>query len=294
MPKEIIFNKQNIEEIIKLYKSSVSCKKIGKQFNCSKQTINKLLKLHNVSLRDTSHSNRKYYVNENIFEKIDSHEKAYWLGMLTGDGWITKRNEFGLSLQNKDKAHMDKYKKFLKSTHPIRIINNRIKNDGSPSISHALIINNKKIVSDLEKYKLIPNKTLHMSFPNLHNEFLASYMLGLVDSDGCFCLKSNYKNKNIKQLNFSFVGPTEFVEKFQQILIDTCQISKTKLDIQKNTNFIRIVHYGGYKNIFKIVKFIYENSTIFLHRKKEIAINFLIQKYPNDDWLNKQLNILSI
>jgi len=28
--------------------------------------------------------------NENFFEIIDSEEKAYWLGYLAGDGWLSK------------------------------------------------------------------------------------------------------------------------------------------------------------------------------------------------------------
>jgi hypothetical protein len=114
-------------------------------------------------------------------------------------------------------------------------------------------------------------------------------MLGLIDSDGCFCLKSHYKNKDKKLLSFTFVGPTEFVKTFQKLLINNCNVSKTKLGIQKNTNFIRTVDYGGYKNIYKIVKFIYSNSNIFMERKKNIAINYLYSKYPNDDWLKMLL-----
>jgi len=290
MPQKINFTNAEIDTIINLYDSHISCKEIGKQFNCSKQTINKLLKNNNILIKDCSHAQQKYQINENIFENIDSHEKAYWLGMLAGDGWVTNKNELGLSLQIKDKNHIYKFRDFLQSNHPINIIYNRPKKDGSPSISYSLVINNKKIVNDLQQYGIKPNKTLHMSFPNLPEELLPNYMLGLIDSDGCFCLKSKYNNKDIKLLNFSFVGPKEFVEKFQQILIQKCDISVTKLDIRKNTNFIRIVNYGGYKNIYKIVKFLYSKPIVYMFRKHKIAIDYLLTKYPEDTWLISQLN----
>ena len=72
----------------------------------------------------------------------------------------------------------------------------------------------------------------------------------------------------------------------QNILIDKCGITKTKLGINKKTNFVRIIEYNGYKNIFKIVKFIYSNSPICLERKRKIAFDFLLTKFPKDKFLN--------
>lgn len=290
MPKKIIFNEKEINKIIDLYKSGISCKEIGKQFNCSKQVININLKSNNIIIRDHSHAQQKYSIDENIFSKIDSAEKAYWLGMLTGDGWITDRHELGLSLQEKDKEYIFLFKNFLNSNHPINIVSNGLKKDGNLSISYEIRINNKKIVSDLKKYGFSKNKTKYIKFPNINKKYLSNYMLGLIDSDGCFCLKSHYKNKDKKLLSFNFIGPTEFAKNFQNILVNNCGVSKTKLGTHKNTNFVRTVNYGGYKNIYKIVKFLYSNANIFMKRKKNIAINYLNSKYPKDEWLKTHLN----
>ncbi len=291
MPQKIIFSVEDEKKIINLYQMGMSCPKIGKLFSCSKQTINGVLTKHNIEFRDRSHGNRLYTIEENVFETIDTHEKAYWLGVLAGDGCIYAgkdgkiRNQLTLSLQEKDKEYIYKFRDFLRANRPIYTIDNGIKLDGTQSISYVLSIDNKKIVDDLKKYNVIPNKTYDMKFPNLPTIYLPSYILGLIDSDGSIYLKSHYKNKDIKLLNLSFVGPTRFVEMLQQILIDRCDISQTKLDVQKQTNFIRVMSYAGYKNIYKIVKYIYSNSNIFFVRKKKIAIDYLLTKYPNDQWL---------
>jgi hypothetical protein len=290
MPKKIIFNEQQTQEIVDMYCTGTSCKQIGKELNCSKQTINALLRERDVALRDFSHCQQKYSINENIFEKIDTPEKAYWLGMLTGDGWITDNNDLGLSLEQSDKEYVYKLRDFLQSDHPIVSKNNGLKKDGAPSISYELRLTNKKIVSDLRKYGFHKDKTHYMSFPKLSEQLLPHYMLGLIDSDGSICLKTHYIKKNIKSLHISFIAPTDFAEIFQQILIDKCKITKTKLGTQKNTNFVRIVEYGGYKNIYKIVKFLYDNPPVWMERKKSIAINYLLTKYPNDEWLKKHLS----
>jgi intein-encoded DNA endonuclease-like protein len=288
MPNKINFNFEEVNSIINLYQSNISCKEIGKKYNCAKQTINKLLRENNIKIKNNSDCQKKYKINENIFKKIDSHEKAYWLGMLAGDGWVTHKHEIGLSLQEKDKEMIYKFRDFLESNHNIHIINNGLKKDGTHSISYEIRFTNLKMWSDLNKLGIIPNKTKNMEFPNLEENLLSSYMLGLVDSDGCFCLKKHYKIKDKFNLNFNFVGPTKFVEKFQEILIEKCKVSKTKLT-EQSTSFIRVVNYGGYKHIFNIVKFLYSNSKIFLPRKKEIAIRYLLSKYPNDTWILNHL-----
>lgn len=282
--RKITFTDEESAKIINLYISGTSCKQIGKLFNCSKQTINLLLRDNDVALRDISHCQQKYSIDENVFEKIDSHEKAYWLGMISGDGCVTKRGELTFSLQEKDKIYVEKFKEFLKAEHPVTIVSNRDKKDGSPSISHCFYVSNKKLVEDLNKLSIVPNKTYGMEFPPIKDEFLSSYMLGLIDSDGSFCLKSKYNKKDIKTLSFSFIGPIKFVEKFQEILINKCNVSKTKLDTQ-NSDIVRVLNYGGYKHIFSIVKFLYSHSPVWMERKKSIAINYLLTKCPEDEWL---------
>ena len=52
----------------------------------------------------------KYYRNSNIFEKIDTEEKAYWLGFLYADGYVDpERGEIILGLAEKDKEHINKF-----------------------------------------------------------------------------------------------------------------------------------------------------------------------------------------
>lgn len=289
MPIKIIFDEKQKEEIIKLYNSGLSCKNIGKQFNCSKQVINCLLKKNKISFRDASHSNRTYNIDENIFDNIDTKEKAYWLGMLTGDGWIDEKGGFGFSLEENDKKYIYAFRDFIKSNHPINRISNGFKKDGTESISYDIRITNKKIFLDLQKYGFTHNKTHYIKFTKINDKYLSNYILGLIDSDGSFCIKTHYKRKHIKLLNFNFIGPNEFVETLQLILINKCKISKTKLGKSKNTNFVKTIEYGGYKNIFKIVKYLYNDPPeIWMERKKKIAIDYLLTKYPNDQWLINQ------
>lgn len=64
--------------------------------------------------------NRKYFFDENIFEEIDTEEKAYWLGFLYADGSIydTTCCEFAQSASSVD--HLRKFKSFIGAEYPLR------------------------------------------------------------------------------------------------------------------------------------------------------------------------------
>ena len=49
-------------------------------------------------------------INKNFFNKIDTEEKAYFLGFLYADGYNnTDRNSVALSLKEDDKEILEKY-----------------------------------------------------------------------------------------------------------------------------------------------------------------------------------------
>ena len=58
MGKKIIFSEKQIKDIIKMYEDN-SITSIAKKYNCSNQTITRLLEKQNIELR----GNRKYFFN---------------------------------------------------------------------------------------------------------------------------------------------------------------------------------------------------------------------------------------
>jgi hypothetical protein len=63
--------------------------------------------------------NKKYNFNENYFEKIDTEEKAYWLGFITADGSINlgygkqKFYQLHINLKGGDYSHLEKFQKAI-------------------------------------------------------------------------------------------------------------------------------------------------------------------------------------
>jgi hypothetical protein len=281
MTQKTTFTSQETIEIINLYlleKQSVP--QISKIYNKTPKQINYHLKKNGVILRDRSHAQRKYTINENTFEKIDTHEKAYWLGMLAGDGGVNAdKTELRLSLQEKD--HIAKFRDFLGSNHPIKFITNRPKNNGDPSITYYINIANKKLINDLVNFEIKPNKTMHMEMPKIDDEFFPSFLLGLFDADGCVYLY----NKKEKHFAVMVMGPEQFMHDVQSKLIEKIGVSKTKLYKSGNTDWVKFLKYGGWENPYKMIKYMYSYSPVWLERKKTKAITSLLLRYPNDEWL---------
>lgn len=86
------------EKIIKDYLNNKSIRQIEKDYNVDRKTTGKFLEEKGIKSLKGNHY-RKYFHNENFFENIDTEEKAYWLGFMFADGYISeKRNGYGQDL----------------------------------------------------------------------------------------------------------------------------------------------------------------------------------------------------
>ena len=88
-------------DIIKNYRSGMTAKQIANKYGVSKYTILRRLESCHSPRRSNSEANRFYSLNPSFFEKIDTEQKAYWLGFLLADGNIAYngRNKVGRALR---------------------------------------------------------------------------------------------------------------------------------------------------------------------------------------------------
>ena len=220
----------------------------------------------------------KYYYNEDYFKKIDTAEKAYWLGFLYADGCITRfyRNEklksmsLELTLQDGDCEHLIKFKDALESNVPIqhKIISNKYKSD-------RIVINCTNMCRDLIELGCTPVKSLTLEFPNnniLPDKYLRDFIRGYFDGDGGVSYTEGVyynknRNKEYKQHSYScyFCGNEKFLNELKRVLeCNDIKVSDLKKD--KRSNAVNIYIYGN-ENIERLKEFIYTNNCISLSRK---------------------------
>lgn len=242
-----------------LYKQNISFTEIGKRLNINRKLVSYYLQKkgyipnHKFMPKEKVIQKTQKYVNENVFEKIDSEEKAYWLGFMYADGCVSeKTNRIELCVQEKDKEHIIKFKTFLKSQHKI---GKKIKNN--KYISYRLGITREKLKKDLIKQGCIPNKTKVMKFPTKNQvpkKFIFPFIRGYFDADGCI------RKHNTSNVSLELLGYEDFLKELTKLLnIDGHIYSFNHSDVS------RFMIAG--KQATEIFNYLYKDATIYLDRK---------------------------
>ena len=110
----------DIQEIIERYEAGESLASLGRKNNCDSRIIKSYLEKRNIHIRNRSEQTkitniaRTKSVNHNYFNEIDNNNKAWLLGFLTADGYITKnRNTISIGLSSTDEEILIKIKEEL-------------------------------------------------------------------------------------------------------------------------------------------------------------------------------------
>lgn len=215
---------------------------------------------------------RKYTLNENYFEKIDTEEKAYWLGFLMADGCIIESNNcIQIRLAAIDISHLEKFKKSLNSTHKIfnEQIHTKFPNKRSVICESSYIrIYSKKMMQDVITHGIVANKTGKEIFKTFNNDILdTAYIRGLIDGDGTFTLY-NFKNKNNPNLQTNIVlrlyGNKELVTDCNEYIYNKFKFT-TPVNISTNRNMY-VMQFSSAKAIH-VLDYLYKDATIYLERK---------------------------
>lgn len=254
------------QKIISLYNCGMSLSQVAKEMNISPSGVSVILKTFNIKLRPQhmkGHSkgttkNRKHFFDIDFFDKIDTEEKAYWLGFLMADGYVSYSGTVTCALQCRDKEHLIKFLKSVKANDTEVKFNSKTK-------SYSVSLYSVKMAADLTKHGCKQKKSLILEFPNdVPQDLIHHFMRGYFDGDGCICIDK------INRAIFSVLGTKKFLDKYESILLSYLKREKNKRTHRnawnKNTEQIQ---YGGNMQVSKIYKFLYKDANIYLSRKKE-------------------------
>lgn len=248
--------------VIQLYKSGKTQFEIAEIMNIKNNTVSWILTKNNIPTQ----KERKHKVDDNYFDSVDNPEKAYWLGFLYADGYVSSnQNAVGMRLSSNDENHLKMFLSDLNSTHPIyKNIQNSF---GTETEYVETKVFSRKIKEDLIKLGCIKNKTLTLKFPNeeqVPKNLIYHFIRGYLDGDG-----SIYHDKKRNNLLVSFLGTKDMMEGIQSVFNTNVKIIPRQ---SKNTYYL--LQYGGNIQTLKILDTIYFNCSRFLDRKFNKYINF--------------------
>ena len=196
------------------------------------------------------------------FEKIDTEEKAYWLGFLYADGSVgSKEDKIELGLAEKDLKHIEKFKTFMN-------INNKI-SYREKTKSYRMSFRSAQCKQDLINKGCVPKKSLILNFPNenqVPKYLIRHFIRGYFDGDGWF-------TNTEKCFQVGIIGTENFINGFLDSIENIDKKNKI-FDVHREDGAKRYV-FGAYNDVLNFLNWIYKDSNIHLDRKYASYVDFI-------------------
>jgi hypothetical protein len=157
--------------------------------------------------------------------------------------------------------------------HIVESKTNVLKNTQKSYDSCSFTITSKKMKNDLRKHNVLSQKSMKEKPDyNLNNDLIRHYIRGFIDGDGWISVYNRSDSELSQGIRSKFgVGSSkEMVEYVNNILMD--QLDINKLSINNMYSDFYTVSTSNITDIIKILKFLYDNATIYLPRKYERAL----------------------
>ena len=250
------FNYKNIPNDIwddiydKYVNKNISVTNILKHYNTLPLYYRKIKSFLNSKGIEVINKQNERSTNHNIFKKINTEEKAYFLGLLYADGYISKSdNTIELTLHKKDQDIVEKFKIFIGADNKFYF---------SKKYNHIRFsFCSKEMKKDLIKLGCIPQKSFNKKFPKLPKNLISHFMRGYFDGNGSLSFKTD---KHLVYPSVKIASNFDFLKEFLNHLnFKTKQIPT----FYSGCYYISFVQNNG----FKFLNQIYNNSNVFIKRK---------------------------
>lgn len=255
-------------KIAKLYEDGEHSTKIASVFNLTPTTILKIAREQGVKIRTSTEHKKIYFYNDDFFENINTEEKAYWYGFILADGCISRDKDLIIKLNERDKIHLEKFVKSIGGNNQISIIKAKCIVNGikyNDSYQACLSIRSEKMVADLKKHGLTPNKSHLVKIPTLNDESLyIHFWRGVFDGDGHYSIynQKNSAGKIYKILEFGLCGNINVISAFTDWINQQLNFN---LNIHKDKSIFKVRCVCKKAN--KISNLFYKDAIIYLDRK---------------------------
>lgn len=248
------------QEVIQKYLAGNSAIELAKEYEfASHNAITRILRYYGIEQRDAPTRNRLYRLNPNVFDVLDTEQKAYWYGFLYADGNVCRRT-LVLALKWSDKEHIEKFKQFMESESPIHRIT---RNYGKTKYDNAKIeMTDRNLAYRLKSLGIVPSRPhFERVLRNLPKNLIQHWIRGYYDGDG---------SAGIHNV-ISFIGQIPLLEFVREQLAINCG-TNPNLSIHKHT--ISDIYYlviSGRIQATNAAKYLYRDSTVWLSRKREVV-----------------------
>lgn len=259
---------EDVKHILEDYKNRmVSIRSLSRKYGYSQYIIKKILVNSGVRIKPTKIVNSKNVpIDPNIFDKIDDELSAYTLGLMWADGYNNKeKSNICISLVRSDSDILKKLSKNILGFDNVKFV----KKKGNREDSARLHLYGEKIVNLLDDYGMNTLRNTDGGIPNVDipKNIFHHFLRGLWDGDG-----SIYYIKYSKDYATQFIGSPLLCEYLKMKLKEYYNF---EINIVEDLNYsfpMKRLNIHGNRKLEKFLDLLYENSNLYMKRKREVYI----------------------
>ena len=274
-------------DIINLYTSGKDCYEIGRLFKLDPKTIWYHLNKSGIKCRPRGTVQNKTVNTEYFNPKNITHESAYWLGFIMGDGSI-QVNKLTIALAKRDEEHLKIFNKVVGLSTKLYYRETKSTSfNKTGTICHGVwtVLYGKKMLKYMDDYNIKINKTKYGGIPKIPEEYQNSFILGLLDSDGWI----SYDAKN--RYTVGWCGHQDTISFIQKCLEYHLDIKLNIRNHHKNSS-IKNITTSKKENLTKITNWLLKDVNYSLERKRT-KLQHIIRGFQNVQRLESEETIIS-
>lgn len=213
-----------------------------------------------------------YSYDRNKFEKILTEDDAYWLGFLYADGYVCHSNNswwYGVELQYRDIGHLKKLNKYMNGNMHIDTFYHKSPTSENICKMCKIMYCSKQLFLNLANCGCMQRKSkvITMPFGVVPEQLIRHFIRGYFDGDGICGIYRHSERKYIKYPRAKITcGSHDFVNQLKEYL-NNINI-RCGIVTSKEGNYD--IFFSGKDNVVNFLKYMYNESNIYLDRKYEI------------------------
>lgn len=218
---------------------------------------------------------RTYTLLEDVFETIDTEEKAYWLGFLYADGTTDlEKGRLKIALAEKDKTHLVKLKDFLGFNGTIKWYSRKPFNSKDYKYicqpQNELCIYSRELVRDLQSFGIVSKRKEKgtMNIDNIPPGLIRHFWRGVFDGDGCIVATDKSR---VAQLSGGYRDCFLFLSFIKSAITTNVSVLKDKS--------IHCVKFSKGQAV-EVANLLYQDCNVYLDRKQKLSKLLKASKNP--------------
>lgn len=259
-PTRKLTDQQKIDIVYQYALNKLSVTELAKIYPVTHQAIQSILKVRGIKMRNND--KKTFNLNENYFNKINTEDKAYFLGFLYADGNLrNNRSTMSISLQEEDSYILNTFKDFLEYEGSIKYIPPPKKFPHRKS-QRCLRVSNERLCDNLKILGCVPKKSLILKFPTedqVPSHLIRHFIRGYFDGDGCV-------NHN-RPIQITICSSFIFCEVLKTIIVNDLKINCNTHKVKGAKDSFGILKICGRFQVLSFLDWIYKDATLFLTRK---------------------------